>query len=520
MGDRSQAPQQKDGEQLSFFQRFIALLFGTDDPEREKRRQLKQIATDLSHQKLKFYKPRSGEALGGLSKFFFEIYRVVGPAQTLLQGSENSTALKTILIEHHHNEQRAAARDRFTDEAIRAAAKIMAPNQLVAEVKDAMGSYLSGFDSPTVKRINDTYALIQQFIAFVRFDYYFMLRKFDSSMLESAYSQAPRSEPINAEYISDDIKDFLEVLLPLDCDADWDTALDVLQQYRGVEVVSRGSWKKLLSSLSSVERSGILVQIVRHVDEDPQYDSKVQSEQFHIVEGYLTVLKTQVEALMQKLLRELRGQKIQQAAASAFGPGLVQRTTNYTEDANATFAKWMIPGFIHTEAVNYLAAFLLDYFGTDVRLLVSELFIVRATWSDNTVSGQLSEAFYATLSLAEQVEQFDQSLSGDGTLGVKLRKASAPVKQNDAKTSRILRQVLHDINERALNLITESATNLITVGRIIKILIQDHERKTPEIVTNWKELEAQSAQPLKGQMMAVYKKIYHFLQLMQMFVKK
>ena len=70
MGDSSPAPQQKDSENFSFFQRLIALLFGADDPEREKRKQLKQIAADLSHQK--FYKPRSGQALGGLSKFFFE----------------------------------------------------------------------------------------------------------------------------------------------------------------------------------------------------------------------------------------------------------------------------------------------------------------------------------------------------------------------------------------------------------------------------------------------------------------
>jgi len=238
------------------------------------------------------------------------------------------------------------------------------------------------------------------------------------------------------------------------------------------------------------------------------------------VESYLNAMKTQVEALMQKHMRELRGQKIQQTAKVVFGPEPVRRTKHYTEAANAAFTKEMIAGFRHTEPINYLAAFLLDYFNIEARLLVSELFIVRAKWADSKVSGQLSGAFYATLALAEEVDQFDRSLSEDGDLGARLRKASGPAKGRYPKTTRVLRQVVHDIDERAMNLITESAASLITVGRNIKTLIEDHERRTPEIIINWKELESQSTQPLKNQMTAVYKKIYYFIQLMQMFVKK
>lgn len=520
MGDRSEASQDQGGGQQSFFERLFAMLFRGDDPEREKRKQLKQIATDLSHQKFKFYKPRSGEALGGFAKFLFEVYRVVGPAQVLLQGGEDSNALKVILIESHHTEEQAAARERLTGEAIRAAAETMSPKELVAEVKESIGSYISGFDTATVKQIDDTYTLIRQLIDFVRYDFFFTLRKFDSSILEGAYSQAPRLDPINAEYISDDIKDFLEVLLSLDLEADWEKALDVLQHHRNVEVISREPWKKLLSSLASVARSGILVQMVQHIDQDPQFKPMVQAERFRIVESHLNLLKTEVEGLMQKAGKELRGRKVQQAAMAVFGPEPVQRTKNYTGKANAAFSKRMITGFTHIEAINYLAAFLLDHFSVDIRQFVSDIFIVRAKWTDNTISAQLSEAFYATLSLAEEVNQFDESIGDDGELGVKLRKASAPLKENDAKSSRILRQVIHDIDERALSLIKESATNLIIVGRSLKTLIEDHERKSPEILTNWRELESQAAVELKTKMVAVYKQIYYFIQLMQMFVKK
>lgn len=520
MGDSPEAPQSKKGGQFGFFQRLVALLFSTDDPDREKRRRLKQIANDLSRQKFKFYKPRSKEALGGLAKFFFEIYRVVGPAQTLLQGSENSTALKTIVIEAFLTEEQQEARGRFSEASIRSAAEHTPLDQLVADVKDAMGTYLSEFNATTVRQINEAYTLIRQLIAFARFDYYFVLRKFDSGMLEGAYTRPPRAEPINAEYVSDDIKDFLEVLLPLRFDADWESALNVLTQYRGVDVVPRDGWKKVLRSAASVARSGVLVQIVQHVDEEPQYKPIVQVEEHHIVEGSLNVLKTQVEAFMHKLLREVRTKNVLAAATSVFGHGPVHRARHYTDKANAAFTQRMIAGFSHTEAFNYLAAFLLDYFVADVRPLVSELLIVRAKWSDNTVSGQLSEAFYAILNEAEELEAFDRSVGDDGELGAKLRKASGPAKSADAASTRLLRQVIHDIDERAITLIKETAANLITVGRLTKTLIGDYERKSPEIIMNWRELDALSPEPMKERLVAIYKKIYSFVQLMQMFVTR
>ena len=82
-----------------FFQRLISLFTGGDDPEREKKRMLKDIAKELKKQKYKFYKPKSKEVLPGLGKWFFSYYRLLGPARVLLENAESSGALKTILIE-------------------------------------------------------------------------------------------------------------------------------------------------------------------------------------------------------------------------------------------------------------------------------------------------------------------------------------------------------------------------------------------------------------------------------------
>jgi hypothetical protein len=519
VGGSSEKSKKKATGQYSFFQRLLALLAGTDDEELLRKRQLKQIAAELSRQKYRFYKPRTGQALGTLCKFFYEVYKVTGPAQAGLQGSENSKALKTILIELFHTEEQQAARERFTDEAIREAAGKVSTDQLAADVRDAMSLYLDGFGPATVTQINDTYTLIHQISDFVRFDFYVVLRKFDSGLIEGSFSRPPRSDSIKAEYVSDDLKDFLEVLMPLDFAANWDKALEALSRYRSSEVLTPGSWKKLVAMLGAVARSGVLIQMVRHVDEDPEYTPIARRESHSIVESHLSALKAHVEAQVQGLMQEVRGREIDQMATVVFGSTFVERMVSYSAKANEDFTRRRISGFAHTDAMNYLAAFVLNYFMMDVRLLISEFFLVRAQWTDISISKQLSEAYTEVLSAGEAIQEFDLAVSDGGELGAKIRQALLPKKQSESLVARKLRETIQETDARALRLIRDTSANLIAVARTVKMLIADREKKTPEFIINWRELESFSTEPLKEQLVQIYKKIYHFIQLIQVCMK-
>lgn len=499
--------------------RILALFSGGGDPEREKKRRLKEIAKDLQRQKYKFYKPKSGEALPALGRFLFELYKVVGPAQSLLAGADESSALRTIIIESRQTERQAEVRQLFSDEAIREQSKKVDTKQLVAQIKDAMATYFGGFDATVVKEINATYNLLQQLLTFVKFDYYFALRKFDSRVQEGNFTTTPRFDAINAEYITDDLKDFLEVAIPLPKDANWEPVFDVLVEYKGVEVIDRAAWKKALTGVHNVVRSGILPKIIQHVEKDPQYAAEVQVKNEHIVENYLNLMKTKVEASIQKLIKEQKTNKKNQLLQAIFGTSAVQRSKNYTEAMNATFTKKRIAGFLHVEAVNYLKAFLIDYFKGEIRQVVSDILIVRGEWTDQITSNKLSDSFYAVMSIAQQVTEFDESLGEEGELGMKLRKATSRVVERDPSSAQPLRQLLKEINEQAGEMIRESASNLIEMGKVLKLLVEDVSKDRPEVIINWKDLEGYLEEPLKDLLVKNYKRTYFFVQLMQMLVK-
>ena len=60
-----------------FLDRIFSILGKASDPERDKKRQLKDINKRLKKHKFKFFRPKQEEALAALAKFFYEIYSII-----------------------------------------------------------------------------------------------------------------------------------------------------------------------------------------------------------------------------------------------------------------------------------------------------------------------------------------------------------------------------------------------------------------------------------------------------------
>ncbi len=516
--DRTMPGQARAASEPGFFEKLLLFFVGGGDPEREKRRLLKQIARSLKKQRFKFYRPKGEEALPAMARFFFEIYKVVGPARNLIANAPESSALKSIVVENYLSESQKQVREEFDEAAIRERASNIPARELANQLKESMVRFFSDFDSPIVKRINSVYSSLLDFVRFASYDYYFVLRKFDSSLQEGNFSGNPKFEIISIEYVADDLKDFLEVSFPIDRDAGWEEVFDLLNQYRGIEVISRPAWKKLQSTIDEVKKSGVLNLIIQHAGQDPFYKPAVSVTSERIVEPYLNKIKTQTETTLQKILHERRNQKIEQLVKTVFGTIAVSRTKNYTEKASVVFAKRMVAGFTRTEPVNYLKAFLLDYFKKDIREL-HDLLIVRGSWSTTILSQQFSEAYHQTMTIAESIVTFDDSLADEGELGMKLRKAMGRIVDRDPGSNKLLRTQLDEVNRMAQQMINEAAQNLIVIAKNLRSILDDHERTERELLLNWKELESLSEEPIKTRIVVIYKKIYYFVQLMQIFVK-
>ncbi len=495
----------------------IISLFTGNDPEAEKKKLLRVIAKDLSRSRYKFYKPKGGEALPGLAKFFHEIYKITAPAQVLLANATASGALRAFVIEEYLEREDRELSEHLTEEAVFELSTKMSIRDLQDAVKRDLGTFITAFDTETSKQIDDAYNTLLAFINFVNFDYYFLLKKFDSALPERNLSYRPKFEAINGEYVADDLQDFLEVFAALDFATDWKRLFEALKEYRKTDVVQYDAWAKLAPAAAEVRDSQVLEQIVRHIQKNPTWVPEPRYPNERIVDAFIQKLKLQTETLIQRIIQERRNSKIDEAAKQIFGTSVVLRMKNYTEKANVVFAKRMLGGYSQSPTMNYLKAYLMDYFKKDIRELC-DILIIRGQWTTALQSQQLSDNYHALLEVSDQILQFDEMLADESELGTKMRAALAKA-DRDKDALKYLRTTLKDINDRASRIISTAALNLINMGRTLKALIEDLVKPHHEMILNWKDVVSQSPEPLKEWMLEVYKKIYYMVQLMQYFTK-
>ena len=127
-------------------------------------------------------------------------------------------------------------------------------------------------------------------------------------------------------------------------------------------------------------------------------------------------LSTQVGTLIQRIIQERRNSKIEEIAKQIFGTSVVLRMKNYTEKANVVFAKKMLGGYTQAPAMNYLKAYLMDFFKKDIRELV-DLLIIRGQWTTAIQSQQLSDAYHSIMEVSDRIIEFDDSLADDSEMG-------------------------------------------------------------------------------------------------------
>ncbi|HPE89162.1 MAG TPA: DUF5312 family protein [Spirochaetia bacterium] len=507
-----------DGDSSAGFLQKLLGLFGMSSPDADKKRLLKSLAKDLSRSRYKFYKPKTGEALPGLARFFYETYKVIAPAQLMLTNASQSGVLKSFVIESFLTPEQRQMSECMTDAYIQEKAKTMNVKDLQEHVKQVMISFFAAFDAEKTSQIDGAYSTLLSFINFINFDFFFLLKKFDSNVAERNFSYNPKFDAISADYVADDLHDFLEVFLPLNLDADWKRIFTALKEYRNMDVIQVDSWVKLAPALRDVRDSGVLESVVMHVKKDPMLTVAPRAASERIVESFIEKSKNQTAMTLQKIAQERRNSKIDELAKAVFGTAIVLRMKNYTEKSNVVFAKKMLGGYTQTQALNFLKAYLIDYFKKDIREIVDVL-LIRGQWSANVQSQQMSDGYHALLEVSEAILQFDDSLADDGELGNKLRNVLGKA-DRDKDALKYVRQILKDVNEKALALVNKAALNLITVGRHLKALIDDLGKPHHELILNWKEVEGASTIPMKEAMTESYKKIYYMVQLLQYYVKE
>ncbi|MDC7221055.1 MAG: DUF5312 family protein [Spirochaetales bacterium] len=501
---------------MSLLQKLLGGVMGGGS-DREKKKLLKDIRKELKRSG-KFYKTGGNMAQSQMARFFYELYKALGPIYTLFSPYMNSDLLKAAFIQMGMKEEDKLLDERLSESSIRERAKQVDLKTLRDEIKQDLVQLFSLFDSNRIRLINSLYNFFLSFMDFAGYDYYFFLKKFDSSLPEGDFVYSPRFEAINGEYVLEDLKDFLTVLEPIDPKVNWGVIFEVMKQYRDMELMPASTWKKLLKSCEEVKKNRVFNLIIMHLSEDPYYKVMRFGHSEEIVESYLDKKKSGVEAVLQTLQREKKISQVEALVKLVFGTTAVHRTQNYTDKANINFSKKGVDGFSQVDCINYLKAFFLDTYKSKVRNLI-DILLIEGKWSTNVTSQQFSEIYHQLMDFADQVVNFDNELADDANGGIRLKRYLRMASPQDRNSQNSLSTVIAEINDEAMAIIKKSTAGFISLGKMLKQLIEDYKQPNHQVIINWKELDARSDNHIEGLMTEIYKQLYHFVQLLQFTLK-
>ncbi|MCQ2982516.1 MAG: DUF5312 family protein [Treponemataceae bacterium] len=502
----------------SFITRILGI-FKSNDPEAEKKRQLRAIAKELNKNKFKFFKTGPQEAQPALGKFFFEIYKTIAPAQSMFNANQNPKMLINWTLDYSFSEEQLKLLDRLDEDYIEEQSKSVPLEQLSAQVRQDLQKLQSTFDASRIAKIDELYNQLLEFKAFCCYDYYFMLKKFDNTIREGEFGSVPHLEPIRGEYIKDDLIDFLTVawVLPL-TPPEWTNVFALVKAKKGIDPIAVNQWNKVLNRLRDVRTAQTFEMILKLVSDNPDYVVSIPQKTEHIADAYFEKLRQGAEQKLRALSAAQENNKVNQLVKQIFGETDVERMKAYTESAHTSFTKHGLQGYIYQAPMNYLKTFMLDIIKADVRVFC-DIVLVRGEWTTNTLAAPMSEAYNSLLETSNQIIKFDESIADGTELSNKLKNYLLRC-DRDQEAKNVCTTILNDINGEAREIMVPAIQNIIIMGKNIKALVEDHEKARPELIVNWKALDHFAEIPIKTQGIDIYKKLYLFINLMQMYLKR
>ena len=506
-------------ENLSIVER-IFNLFRDNSPEAKKKQLLKDIGKILKKQKYKFINVKTEEALPAIAKFYYQIYAVTAIPAKILSGQENSPSLKSLFLDSVLSEKQKDLIGQLQKDNVE---KRLSENSSDLEnIKQELEALMKSITSEQMTNANRTYKQYLIFLRLIKFDYYFLLKKFDSLLRELDFKYKPSFKPVDCEYILDDLIEMVSLFPLLLSYTSWNEVFDILKNFKKQDILSRDDWAKIIRYIGNISNSEVLKYMIKLVSKNPFFSFTIDEPKENICDEYFTKLKTSVEMVIQKISLEKKNSKKDELLNQIFGNAAgANRMKHYTEGNNGVFKQKLLGGYLYVEAINHIKAFMLDYVKRDLMRIVNYL-VVKAEWKTNTSSKEMSDTLEALISLSDKIVHFDNSLAVDADVGSKINSYMKRM-ASDQKYKVEIKKILHEVNSTVVTISQDVYKNLTRIAQALSDILSEFAEKPPmNIIINPTAVKSgyEGDADLVEDIKTIYKKIYIFLNLLKILFAK
>ena len=483
----------------------------TDD----KQNMLKGINKELSQSKYaKFFRVKTEEADPSFSSFLFMIYKTIYPIKTFLKDEHKMSMLRHLTVESCIEDQVRDTLKRLDSAELDEKSKTIPGEQLIEDIQANVDLLSSQFDQKHIATVNHRYELTSALKQFVMYNYLGFFKKFDPHFADGHFAVEPKFPAIKTVLIIDQISDFLTVTQPLKPEEDWNGLLNIFKTIEGEDLVSPEQFDVMIKLIREIHTSKILELMVQYTLRNPVWQYKHSVFRETICDVWLESKKEEAYQYIAKINNAKKASQINALVKQIFETTDLIRIEGYTVQASEAYFRRHLEYFIYAEGLNYLRVFLDDYIDKEIKELC-DLLIIRGQWTNNAMAREMSEAAHRLKEIPGEIDDFEAIMSEDGSDGSRLRAAMMRI-DRDPTQARYINSIVSKVNGEALEIINEAAQILIIIGKHLKKLIEDVQKKHPELLVNWREVNMASKEPVPQRMIGGFKKINYFVQLMHL----
>jgi hypothetical protein len=377
-----------------------------------------------------------------------------------------------------------------------------------------INSLVTQFDQNKIYTVNRRYEMAAALAQFSTYNFFGFFKKFDPHFADGSFIVEPRFPAVKLILIINELETFLTVTQPLRPEDDWSGLFSIMNNCEGQELVNIEQFTNMITMVREIHSAKIIELMVQYTLRNPVWQWKQVTFRESIGEEWLEEKKAEADAYILKINTAKKNGQISALTKQIFEAADIVRLENYTIQLSEQYFRRQLEYFVYAEGLNYLKAFLDDYVLKEFKELC-DILIIRGQWTNSAMSREMSEALHRLLEASEPIARMDEALSEDGADGSRLRTSMLRI-DRDQTQGRYINSIIAKNNEIALELINQAAQDLIVIGKHMKNLIDDVQKKHPELLINWRELTLASKDPLSQRMITDFKRINYFVQLMQL----
>lgn len=505
-------------ENTGFFQKILDIFSGTEREERVKNRLLKEIRKDLGQLKLKFYLSKKDQVLPAFGFFFYDIYRYSQNFSRFFDIKNHNNTIKILLFDALLNNKQKEIKSKLersgVEEMIRGQSD---PQKAILDVKSLLNEFVKSFDQELVRKINTTYNQIVDLSNIINYDWFFLLHKFDSNIMEGNFNYKPNFEILEGKYISDDIVTINDYIETLNLSGDWKYIteyINMVSEDKGLNDI----FKKMINSLKIIKKDGYLTKIVQLITKDPYFRPKEFQSKSKIVQDYIHEYQSEIQNIIRDAIKSINQEKTNKLLMDIFQTTVIVRMKQYTQKLEDNLSSRGVQShFKFIDPINYLKAFLLDIGKGEIKSRV-DLLIIKGAWDTHSHSSEYSSMLEGFTKLSDKIIEFDNRCSEDDAWGRELRRLMVAIK-HDNRAKIMLVKLVDKIDAIANQLLHEGISQFVKAGNLIKNLLEDNNLKNPKMIINIHKIKWEFSKDLKTDMLGIYKKLANMVVLLKNYSK-